>query len=247
LSQRAFIFVPGILHDPGWATGWIDRACTWVSANLKGDTAHEFEYYARPLTRRFTLDKRGRELANLIAELAGGSVIRKLILVGHSNGGEVICRALAKLAPHLNHARRRQGGESFLVDRVHLLSPACSADFENNGLNTALLVNNVGDVSVYVAGRDGKFLHPMWWARMSRAVGFLGLGYGLLGLKGPQDVAPAVMARVHTFTEPQFEHGTWFADHVFGNTMRLVTAPRVEPRRRGDAEIQVPQTTGGSL
>jgi hypothetical protein len=93
---------------------------------------------------------------------------------------------------------------------------ACEADFEKNGLNYALRERLIGNVAVYVAGRDAALrLARNWWAGL--------LGYGTLGLHGAKNVAPDVRRYVIPFTQPKYGHSDWFNDSNFDQTLSLLT------------------------
>lgn len=202
---HVFIFVNGILSDPGAHDGWTDRAVSWVHRNTVHQ-AEKFEYHSRALTRRL----RQQLHANALRALLRGYSDRIIHLAGHSNGSDIILRAL--------------DGLFMRVATVHLISGACEASFTKNKLNGALLDARIGQVYVYVAGSD----RAMRWARLSqRLFGWLGLGYGTLGLAGPLEVDPALQDMVRrgvvTIWEREFGHSTWFDKDHFETTMRRIT------------------------
>ena len=88
-KNTVYIFVNGILNFPGDAEGWTDRAVTWINKNTdaKGE---KFEYFSGVITRRFRQQYRAIKLSELIEQYDGWTII----LVGHSNGCDVILRAL---------------------------------------------------------------------------------------------------------------------------------------------------------
>lgn len=216
MTPHLYIFVNGILNKPGAHNGWTDRAVSWVHQHT-GHQAEKFEYLTGALTRRFTQNLHAVALRSLINSYKG----RPIHLVGHSNGCDIIVRALT--------------GEPMLaqIASVHLIAGACEADFEKNGLNRLLLDSKVGRVAIYVGGQD----KAMRAARVSQwVVGWLGLGFGTMGLTGPKNVDRALAVNVGQFSEvfmlsaevtvinePKFGHSTFFDKAHFEETMRRVT------------------------
>lgn len=200
-----YIAVNGILTLPGSSRAWTDRATTWFHSESRAlIQAEKFEYFATPLTRRLRQHAHARDLADLIRSYAG----RRIHLIGHSNGCDLILRALAL--------------DSTPLASIHLIAAACDEDFNRNGLNNALLFDQLGAVHVYTSPDDAAL---KWAARPSRALlGWLGLGYGILGLVGPQRVLEYADQRhlVHRYDRPGFGHSTWFADPHFDATLNLV-------------------------
>jgi predicted alpha/beta hydrolase family esterase len=199
---KTFIFVNGILNCPGSSNGWTDRAVTWIHTHTE-HRAEKFEYFSPVIFRRWFLKDWTNDLAELVAKYAG----KPLVLVGHSNGCELICRTV-----------KISGAQ---IRGLHLISGACAADFYTNGLNAALKANRVGKVVAYVAEKD----LPMKIARVSQnLIGWLGLGYGTLGLNGPLRTAIEVENRVMPVRQPDFGHSTWFLDENFDDLMKTITA-----------------------
>jgi pimeloyl-ACP methyl ester carboxylesterase len=196
-----YVFINGILNFPGASDNWTDRGVTWVQTKTE-HRAEKFEYLCFVVSRRLSLDRWAKNLSALVAHYAG----RDIALVAHSNGCELVCRMLQISGVHIR--------------RVHLISGACSPDFYKNGLNEALRENRVGEVVVHVAEKD----LPMRIANVSRyLIGWLGLGYGTLGLNGPTNIDPAVQERVTVVREPNFGHSTWFEPQHFDDLMMTVT------------------------
>lgn len=202
--EPVFILVNGILTNPGDARAWTDRAVTWLH-NFAPEPvqAEKFEYFASALTRRFHQQRHAEELAALIRQYAG----RKINLVGHSNGCDLILRALAITSTE--------------IAAVHLVAAACDEDFDRNGLNEDLACGQVARVHVYTSPDDGVL---KWAARPSRLLfGWLGLGYGLLGLVGPKFALQT--GKVTRHDRPGFGHSSWFTDENFSATFNLITLP----------------------
>jgi hypothetical protein len=234
--------------------------------------AEKFEYAAGALTRRLRLNAHARALAALIRRYQGGvgrwyilvngiltdpgahdawtdagvtwlhtrapaTEASGVVLVGHSNGAEVICRALREVEIGTRGSSSLQGRHP--VAEVHLIAPACEADFDRNGLNAALEYGRVGAVHVYMSGQD-RALRLARWSR--RLFGWLGLGYGDLGLRGPVNAA----GRVFAHREATFGHSTWFAGAEFERTMQRILAagggPMIQSGRYGQ---DIPTSGGG--
>ncbi len=216
MTRRIYIFVNGILNRPGDAHAWTDRAAAWVNANtnFKGE---KFEYFAGILTRRLFQSAHAQDLAEEIAVFQDS----ELVLVGHSNGCDLILRALRILFFDLLSKFRWTP-----IKAIHLISGACEPDFQKNGLNDLLSTNLVGDVTIYIGGQDSHFAHPMWLARQSqRFIGWAGLGYGTLGATGPENLLDSIRGRVHLVGQPCYDHSTWFAPGHFEQLMASLTVP----------------------
>ena len=201
--QTVYIFINGIRAFPGDSRGWTDRAVTWTHLNT-AHRAEKFEYFTTATFRRLYLNWWAAELAHLVVRYRRAN--HKVVLVGHSNGCEVIVRALSKI-----HDR---------VEEVHLISPACDSDFCRTELNCRMHDERLGRICVYRGGSDWA----MTCAKItSIPLRLLGLGYGYLGLTGPIGVAQACRDRVEELVEPDFGHSTWFNEEAFDRTMQLVT------------------------
>lgn len=200
-TEPVYIVVNGILASPGDARGWTDRAVTWLHNEAEVNVqAEKFEYFASALTRRIRQQAHAEDLAALIRRYSG----REIHLVGHSNGCDLILRAL----------RLTTTG----VRSVHLIAAACDEDFDRNGLNEDLVSGQLGNVHVYTSPDDGVL---KWAARPSRwLLGWAGLGYGLLGLVGPKfEARPELVTRDD---RPGYGHSTWFSDEHFVETFKLI-------------------------
>ncbi len=200
-TEPVFIVVNGILTNPGEAREWTDRAVTWLHSMADENVqAEKFEYFASALTRRFRQQRHAEDLAALIRHYTG----RQIHLVGHSNGCDLILRALATTSTE--------------IASVHLVAGACDEDFDRNGLNEDITCGQVRHVHVYTSPDDGVL---KWAARPSRLLfGWLGLGYGLLGLVGPKFVT--LSERVWRYDRPGFGHSTWFTDDNFAATFNRI-------------------------
>lgn len=198
-DDRIFIFVNGIRTAPDDASAWTDRATAWF---LNRDIpATDYEYESGTLTRRVRQQYRAAQLALKIGQLNH----HRMVLVGHSNGTDLILRALA-----LNTRP--------FIDHVFLIGAACDERFDKNGLNAALRTRRVGKIWCFCSPSDGAL-------KLATCTGFLrpiGLGYGWLGLTGPQNVDPMLAKRVRTEWFPSYGHNDYFRDNLFAVTMRWI-------------------------
>lgn len=222
MNERVYIFVSGILERPSRPDGVTDRAVAWIRENTF-DQARKLEYLAGVLTGRLLNWLRAVNLRRLCRRYGGD----RIVLVGYSNGTDIICRALEQSCG--------------AVDEVHLIAAACPASFARNGLNTAIAAGRVGTVHVYASRADGAL------AAAKRHTGWLrlvGADYGWLGLDGPQDVADENSPWLDVYRKDAFGHGTWFEPAQFGITMRLITGNRALRQRAtgGNARAE-----GGNL
>jgi len=192
MDKTVFIYVNGILNFPADSENWNGRAVTWTHLHTP-HRAEKIEYYVGPISRALGQRKRARKLIRTLAFYDGW----KIILVGHSNGCDVILDALSYMAWPKIHA-------------VHLISAACEADFNSNGLNDA--GDQIGSVHVWIAEWDFALkLADTYTGRF--------LGYGSLGRSGPLNYinAPAVkMGKC-------FGHSEWFSWRNFHQTMSSIT------------------------
>lgn len=194
--MRVHCVVNGILTRPGEARNWTGRAVTWTHLHTDAK-AEKVEYWAGPLDRIFGQKARAQKLYKTLSYYAG----HQLTLSGHSNGCDVILDML------------RDYPDCPRIGRLNLVSAACESDFDKNGLNDHLIGGHVGEVRVFCGGQDKALALAHTWA------GRL-LGYGTLGLDGPQHVAPEVADRVGCLTWTQWGHSTCWEDAHFDQTMR---------------------------
>jgi len=207
MKTKVAICIPGILSKPEDSDGWTDRAVTWFHTHTK-IKAEKFEYFAGPLTRRFKLGKVSRGLADLIVQYKDCEIY----LLCHSNGGEVVTRTIQSLL--IDHPSSRAK-----IKSVHLFAPANSADFAKNWFNIALISKTVEHFFVY-RGHDDKALQL---GRLSRRLfGWMGLGYGDLGLVGPQNVDHRYTQRVVDHPDFAEGHSGFFTESQFCATMQTV-------------------------
>ncbi|MDE1170786.1 MAG: alpha/beta hydrolase [Verrucomicrobium sp.] len=200
---RFYLFINGILTVPDGRTGWTDRAVTWTESHFN-QLAEKYEYFCGALTRRLFQWLRVKRCVELLRHYSG----HDLVLVGHSNGADIVCRIL-KEYPEIE------------VAEIHLVAAAADADFQVNGLNMALLTGRLGRATLYGSHRDGA----LRLAQVSEAFSFLGLGYGALGRTGPRNVDERIGDRVVQVWRDDFDHSTWFSPAQFAATMDLIVQP----------------------
>ena len=206
LPKRLYCFINGILTFPGDARNWTGRAVTWTNtkqsqvARLKSQVvvAEKVEYWAGPIDRVFGQQARAAKLYQTLRYYRGWEIV----LVGHSNGADVIIDML------------REYPDGPPIRALHLVCGATEGDFTKNGLNAALAQGRVGTVTVYCAGQDRAL------ALAHSLPGKL-LGYGTMGLTGPLNVAPGLAAHVRRVDWAGFGHSDCWGETQFEGTMRL--------------------------
>lgn len=186
MKRIVYIFENGIDTVPGDATGWQARAVRFFAIKF-GAFGVAVEYFSGPLLSRiFGQNARAHELAAVIKEFldAGWQVV----LVGHSNGADVIRDALKRL-------------DWPAIEAIHLFSPAIPADMKDNGLDAPLAAGKIGRLRIYIGGQDEvlKFGGLFGW-----------LGYGKLGLDGPNNMSPLATQRVDIKRQPTWGHSSWW-------------------------------------
>jgi len=200
MKNKVYIFVNGIMNNPGQSDNWTDRAVTWMHIHTAPDVipAEKFEYFTGPLTRRLFQQYRSNKLARVLSFYFGADF--DVVLVGHSNGCDIICRVLDML--------------THPVKEVHLISPACHKPAYHNGL--------VEQLYVYIGGQD----KAMKWAKLSeKLLGRWGLGYGSLGGISRTE-AQRLFGVSNVNYEPAFGHSTWFEKGpLFDMTMSSILNP----------------------
>lgn len=190
MNRTAYIVVPGVNNWPGSSSAWTDSAVTWFHLNRPTDCAEKFEYLALPISRRILAERRAVQLAALMDRYPLETF--DLVLAGHSNGCDIIARALALSKRPANI--------------VHLFSPAVSADPRRHRLPRMLLDGRIGFLHIYLAGRDRVL-----------AERFLG-GVDPDGVR--EQFSEEHHTTIHA--EPSFGHGTWWRPANFERSMNLI-------------------------
>lgn len=196
MSARYYILLPGIRTDPKDWGNWSVRMASDINM-LTEAKAEEFRYMALAVTPK------GRQLerAEYVARLAERVWRRgyRPVLVGHSNGCEVIRQALPMAA--------------CIIEAAHLIAGAAEADWLRGGWAAAMWEGKVGEVFCYTGSRD-------WVLRYVAAAGGW-LGYGRLGYTGPENVPAELRHRV-VVTPSDHDHCGWFEGDAYARTLRLV-------------------------
>jgi predicted alpha/beta hydrolase family esterase len=210
--------VNGILTFPGDSQGWTDRAVT--HAHLEFDLyAEKLENFTPILTRVILQERRARFVARIANKYIdhGWTVY----LRGHSNGCDIIRRALFHIKEPIKAAQ--------------LIAPAVEPDFEKNGFNQLLRDGCVERLLVCWGPND----EALRWAKWSHPVlNLFGNAYGIMGMVGPQNVAPDVKHLVTSIANVHFGHNDWVhRDHLL-NTMRLLHATGTEAEEQEPDQAQ---------
>lgn len=213
-GKHVFVAINGILARPGESEGWTDRAVTWLNSRTPYK-AEKFEYAAGALTRRLRQQARARKIATMLAYYERADY--EITLIGHSNGADIIARVLALRAKAPWYFK-------YPIHSAHLFAPA--ADWED--YRDAL--DRVNLLALHLYGSEADW--ALKFARVSRVlVGWMGLGYGSLGLKADdveyndraQRLAEGKMPRVHDHSIDSYGHSTWFRrGEIFEATMNKV-------------------------
>lgn len=198
--KRVYIYVNGILTWPGDSKNWNGRAVTWTNISSECTSTEKIEYFCGPIGRAFGQRERARKLYQTATYYRGW----EQIIVGHSNGADVILSAL------------RDWQDFPRVSALHLVCGATNADFERNMLNFFMLLGRVEKTYVYVAGKDSAL-------RIAHTIPGKILGYGTLGLHGPLKVDPRLHGRVAVIRDAPwttYGHSDCWNDQNFDATMR---------------------------
>lgn len=203
MSRSQYIFVNGILSKPEDVVSWTDRAVFWINkADQAGDLrADKMEYECGIFSRRFYQNDRVKNLQKIAKNYNGDRVV----LVGHSNGCDIIERVVRKGTPKIHE--------------LHLIAAASQADFKKNGYNRALKNGLIENIYIYMSPID----EALEKARLSTQLfGWMGLGYGYMGLTGPLNVDPSIKHKVFVY-KYDFGHSDWFSRKNFESTMRAIS------------------------
>jgi hypothetical protein len=195
MSNRLYIWVNGVNDTPGLPTNWNVRACPFTNHNYPQFHSDRCEYHE---DAELPVDIGEAQRVELVTNLLTTFSDWEVIPVGHSHGAAVILEAL------------KTNGWPY-VPQLHLLSAACEADFDKNGLNAALGSGFIGKLFLYQAGKDEAL------ALAATPMGKL-LGYGTLGLK-PVNVGESAASKITTITQPDYGHSDWWAIPNFNKTM----------------------------
>lgn len=199
MQRTVEINVPGILSWPGKADSWTDRAVTIAHTKL-GIYGEKLEYLSGVLTRPIHQNARAEMLAKLIDRYARRGW--RIYLRGHSNGCDVILRAIGF---HRHH-----------IEAVQLIAAAAEADCWENNINGYLITGTVGRIVLCCSPND----RALWLARITHnLLSKFSAAYGSLGFTGPKNIAPATRHRVRTIWAEGFDHGDWVSPENLLATM----------------------------
>jgi pimeloyl-ACP methyl ester carboxylesterase len=199
MNEQIYILVNGILTNPEDVGSWTDRAEEWIDMH-SSFKATKMEYRAGIFTRRLYQNTRVQNLKKICKAYLGD----RIVLVGHSNGCDIIQRMATK--------------GTVRIHELHLIAGASDHDFRRNGYNRVLRHGAIDKIFVYVSDADKALKNALLSTHL---FGWLGLGYGYLGLVGPTNVDPLVKDRVIIYKEPM-DHSQWFNKHFFEKTMNCI-------------------------
>jgi hypothetical protein len=204
MQRTVEINVPGILSWPGKADSWTDRAVTIAHTKL-GIYGEKLEYLSGVLTRSIHQQSRAENLAIRIEEYTRRGF--QVFLRGHSNGCDVILRALPMIDHH--------------VEAVQLIAAAAEADCWENGVNLFLRQGKVGRFIFCCSPND----RALWLARITHnLLSKFSAGYGSLGFTGPRNIAQSTRYRIRTIWAEGFDHGDWVSPEHLLATMSYLHA-----------------------
>lgn len=205
MTRTCFIAINGIRTNPGDAEGWTDRMTSAINLRTPdGVKAEKFEYFCTAAFRWVKQRKRADELLQKVNEYANQGW--RVVLVGHSNGCDLISRVL---------------GLGVKVDAVHLFAPATDED----GFAIAIGQRLVRRIHIYGSPDDEALKGA---ARTHWLLALFGLAYGSMGLRG-LEFAKAYPANVKDHSIAGYGHSTWFqrGEH-FEHTMDLLLLNEAE-------------------
>ncbi len=201
MKKRVYVFINGILNNPGDSKGWPDRACTWI--NSKTDyKAEKFEYFCTAILKQLWQEKRTQNLADVIFPYQFKNF--EIILVGHSNGCDIICRLLREV--------------DIDIKEIHLFAAATNEDCRKNGINDAIADGRLEGVDYYCSENDdvlgdgnNAILRPIYRF----------LGYGFLGCRGPKFENFRAKSSYHWINN--YGHSDWFKPGLnFDKSMNMI-------------------------
>jgi len=192
--------INGIMNWPGCPGNWNKKGVTWLHLHAYPCAAQTDEYFTTAITAPIHAKRRAEDFADLLDQFKEW----RQVAIAHSNGTKVLLDA-----QKISHWVR--------MEAIHLVSGACDADFQRNGLNWAVKNERIGDIYYYIAGHDiaMRFEDTMTGKAL----------FGLypkdkpLGLSGPTNVDPMILGRVHPHREPAYGHSDWWLPKNFDLTM----------------------------
>jgi hypothetical protein len=213
-GKTIYLFERGI---DGWTAifgGWRDwpnQAIVWIHRHQRPAAAQTLIYFTTALIARFTRKARAQSFLDLIRQYPEHEGWR-VVIVAHSEGTATVLDAL-----RLGNWPR--------IEALHLVSGACDADFNRNGLNEALNRSCIGRVFIYVAEQDWAMkvedtLAGKWLFGIRTKDQPLGLGGARNVASGFENQILASSDKVVTLRKRYYGHSTWFEPHNMDETMR---------------------------
>ena len=197
-APRYYLCVAGIRQNLR-REDWSERACARLRELDPFCRTDDYDY-------RCGLIKtpgQARRCVDVRQKLNGYADHRR-VPIGHSNGCDIICRVLRE-TPGLR------------VESIHLFAAATSADYRKNGLNLIVARGQVREIYLYCSEND----RALWAGGMTEDLfGWMGLGYGSLGRRGPRHQTDAARAATHVIWRDEFDHSDWFRGEHFDHSMR---------------------------
>lgn len=204
MTRRVHIFVCGIRTMPGSVHNWTGKAVTWCHVRL-GEFAEKIEYFTPAILRPFGQRGRAHKLQRTLAYYFNNDF--EVTLTGHSNGCDVIQDALTAMVSDIAMPIKH-------LNILNLISPACVADANVNGLNE--IRPWIPNVNVFIATKDRAL------AMAGTSLGRL-LGYGTMGHEGIRNAH----FQYRTYKQ-DIGHSGWFDSIKFCQTMKIVTGQQSE-------------------
>ena len=195
----------------GWHD-WPNQACVWVNTNpvLKNTYAATLLYFTTPWFAGLTRHRRALSLSKLIRAYSVKDW--RIVIVAHSEGTATALLALRLAGWPKVHA-------------LHLLSGACDANFERNGLNFAMHCEKVEKVFCYGEEKDSAMkLENSWIGKLCFLINLKDASLGLVkedvdGFRLARNVSASQRGKVTERFAPD-GHSDWFLPSNFDNTMQ---------------------------
>jgi len=222
MKRTCYIAINGIRTNPGDADGWTDRFVTWVNTRLPdGVVGEKFEYYTSALLRGLRQRQRADEISKKVGYYRRADY--RVVLVGHSNGCDLIARVLEVC-----------GAE---IDAAHLISPAADEESFAEAIREGL----IGRIHIYGSRNDGA----LRFAKLTRPlIGWLGLGYGSMGLRG-REFAAMFPGVVRDHSDDAQGHSTWMQRGAnFEGLMQMIAAWDAADQKDGELKREGRQKDG---
>lgn len=200
MRPTVIIVVNGILNNPSDQQSFTDEMTSVLNRRTPaGVKVEKFEYFCSAVFRWLGQRKRAAELARRVLQYANEGW--RVVMIGHSNGCDLIARVLLM---------------GVKIDSCHLFAPAT----DEGHFAIAIGQRLVRRIHIY-GSPDDRALSAATWSQ--RLFGWLGLGYGSMGLRGPAFAAS--FANVFDHSIPGYGHSTWFKPGAhFQGTVDMILA-----------------------